>query len=73
MSPGWFVYKDFQRLVRQSFAMRRKTLRNNLKASGFVDAVDRLSVAQNTARYLNQRAEELDIAEFLHILEVLKS
>lgn len=71
--PSWFTYREFQQLVKQSFAMRRKMLRNNLKSSSFKDAVALLESHPSASRYLSQRAEELTIEDYLQILEILRS
>ncbi|MDP4219085.1 MAG: 16S rRNA (adenine(1518)-N(6)/adenine(1519)-N(6))-dimethyltransferase RsmA [Bacteroidota bacterium] len=63
--PDGFEAKTFQRFVRTMFAMRRKMLRNNLKSylstGDFGKAVEDVAIE----RYLSQRAEELDVEEFL--------
>lgn len=54
----------FRLLVRRSFAMRRKTLENNLKSHYNLS-----SVAFNFKR----RAEELTVSEFVHLAELLQA
>jgi 16S rRNA (adenine1518-N6/adenine1519-N6)-dimethyltransferase len=61
----------FEKIVRLSFRQRRKLLVNNLSGmegisrSSVVDAVDRLGLDRNA------RAEEIDIATFIHLAESL--
>ncbi|MEI8134858.1 MAG: 16S rRNA (adenine(1518)-N(6)/adenine(1519)-N(6))-dimethyltransferase RsmA [bacterium] len=65
-APQHFDSKTFQRFVRTMFAMRRKMLRNNLKA--FLSAEEYVASCQSEAvmNYLQRRAEELDVREFVH-------
>lgn len=59
---------DFRKLVRTSFGMRRKTLRNNLKAILDADALDRL----DAAGVLSRRAEELSVEEFVSMYKTIR-
>ena len=63
--------KDFQRFVRQVFAMRRKTLRNNLKAFASEEGVGRMEADAALTQYLGRRAEELLIEDFLKIYQTI--
>lgn len=65
--PSGFNEESFRKLIRSAFAMRRKTLRNNLKA--FTSEEQLLDPA--IAPYLGRRAEELTIAEFLELYNIL--
>jgi len=67
--PDGLDMKDFQRFVRQVFAMRRKTLRNNLKAFASEAGIARMEAEVGLAKYLGMRAEELMIEDFLNIYE----
>lgn len=69
--PDGLDMKDFQRFVRQIFAMRRKTLRNNLKAFASEEGVERMEQDPATMVYLGRRAEELVIEDFLKIYQTI--
>ncbi len=69
--PEGFDTKDFQRFIRQVFAMRRKTLRNNLKAFASEAGMGMLESDTILSNYLGKRAEELIISDFLKIYEVI--
>lgn len=71
-APPGFQTEIFRKLVRGSFAMRRKTLRNNLKGAGFGEMVPKLEVTEAGQRYLGRRAEELTIEEYLELYEMLE-
>ena len=64
--PAQFNDEDFRKLVRTSFAMRRKTLRNNLKTLVSADGLMRL----DAAGFLSRRAEELSVDEFVTMYEL---
>ena len=64
--PDNFDDKKFSKLVRTLFAMRRKTIRNNLKALD-VNNVDEAAIAS----FLPRRAEELTVKEFLEVYEIV--
>lgn len=59
-------FLQLQKLVRMSFQFRRKTLRNNLKS--MVNDINYLADP-----YFDQRPEELSPAEFMNLLEKIKS
>lgn len=60
----------FLRLIRQAFAMRRKTLRNNLKDLGYPQ--DQLAAAYETAAIdPSRRGETLTIEEFATLSDAL--
>ncbi len=67
--PDGLDMKDFQRFVRQVFAMRRKTLRNNLKAFASEAGLARMETEVALTKYLGMRAEELMIEDFLNIYQ----
>lgn len=69
--PVGFEPKQFQKLVRAMFAMRRKTLRNNLKAYQ-QEGVAALEASERGVRFLTQRAEELSVQEFLELYTLLQ-
>ncbi|MBM4312739.1 MAG: ribosomal RNA small subunit methyltransferase A [Deltaproteobacteria bacterium] len=60
----------FVKTVRASFARRRKTLRNNLRAAGFAeDALERVFVTAGIEGA--RRAETLTLGEFQHLASAL--
>jgi 16S rRNA (adenine1518-N6/adenine1519-N6)-dimethyltransferase len=66
--PGCRDPARFVRLLRASFASRRKTLKNNL--SGFFGGPERLeSLFRNAGVNPGERAENLGVAEFLRLCE----
>jgi len=67
-APVGFEYKEFQKMVRTLFQMRRKTIRNNMK-NFKPEAIERLEQTEQGKKFLTQRAEELSIAEFLDLYE----
>lgn len=69
--PNGLTMKDFQRFVRQVFAMRRKTLRNNLKAFASEESIEKMESDATTMKYLGMRAEELLIEDFLKIYQTI--
>lgn len=64
--PLGFNEEGFRKLVRTSFGMRRKTLKNNLKNILNTEALARL----DAAGYLTRRAEELSVEEFVTMYEL---
>jgi 16S rRNA (adenine1518-N6/adenine1519-N6)-dimethyltransferase len=62
-----FDDEAFRKLVRTSFGMRRKTLRNNLKA--FVS--EALLQEAEIAPFLPRRAEELTVEEFIRLYTLI--
>jgi len=65
--PEGFDDEAFRKLVRTSFGMRRKTLRNNLKA--VVD--EALLKEAEIAPFLPRRAEELTVEEFIRLYRLI--
>ena len=68
--PPDFDEAHFRKLVRALFAMRRKTVRNNLKAFVSAETMERLESA-DTARFLTARAEEFSIQDFLELTQAV--
>ncbi|HYM21249.1 MAG TPA: 16S rRNA (adenine(1518)-N(6)/adenine(1519)-N(6))-dimethyltransferase RsmA [Candidatus Kapabacteria bacterium] len=68
LPPRNFDDKKFSRLVRTLFAMRRKTIKNNLKALDISNADE-----SKLALFLPKRAEELSVKEFLEFYRMLYS
>ncbi|HET6399928.1 MAG TPA: 16S rRNA (adenine(1518)-N(6)/adenine(1519)-N(6))-dimethyltransferase RsmA [Candidatus Kapabacteria bacterium] len=64
--PADFDEAAFRKLVRGLFAMRRKTIRNNLKAIAPTGEIERIE-ASAISPFLNARAEELSIEDFLKL------
>lgn len=64
--PADFAEDEFRKLVRGLFAMRRKTIRNNLKALLSSERIERLETS-GVSPFLNARAEELSIEDFLKL------
>ena len=64
--PVDFDDNAFRKLVRALFAMRRKTVRNNLKAFVSEETLARME-SGNGARFLTARAEEFSIEDFLEL------
>lgn len=64
--PPSFDDEAFRKLVRTSFGMRRKTLRNNLKSYG-------PDTNPDLAPYLPRRAEELSVEEFIRLYSIIGS
>jgi 16S rRNA (adenine1518-N6/adenine1519-N6)-dimethyltransferase len=67
--PEGFDDEAFRKLVRTSFGMRRKTLRNNLKAV----VSDELLQAPEVAVFLPRRAEELSVEEFIRLYTLIST
>lgn len=65
--PAGFDEEGFRKLVRTSFGMRRKMLRNNLKS---LVAEKTLPVLAD-AGYLSRRAEELSVEEFVTLYSLI--
>mgnify|MGYP001813862756 FL=1 len=55
------VFSDFEKLVRQAFSQRRKTLKNTLKNICSADRIEQAGLKKS------QRAEELSIADFVSL------
>jgi len=66
-APQGFDENAFRKLVRTAFAMRRKTLRNNLKTYATEAQLHEPALAP----FLGRRAEELSIAEFIELYRIL--
>jgi 16S rRNA (adenine1518-N6/adenine1519-N6)-dimethyltransferase len=64
--PPNFDDLAFRKLVRALFAMRRKTVRNNLKAFVSPEVIERLEMSPEV-RFLTARAEEFSIPDFLEL------
>ncbi len=64
--PSSFDEAAFRKLVRSLFAMRRKTVRNNLKAILPAPAIEQME-ATDSAGFLPRRAEEFGLEEFLEL------
>ncbi len=70
--PPDFDETDFRKLVRALFAMRRKTVRNNLKAHVAPEILERLEQSPS-ARFLTARAEEFSIEDFLELATAIRA
>jgi 16S rRNA (adenine1518-N6/adenine1519-N6)-dimethyltransferase len=68
--PLDFDEAAFRKLVRGLFGMRRKTVRNNLKALISSEAMAQLETGAS-ARFLTARAEEFSIADFLELAQAI--
>ena len=62
------IFKFFEKLVRDSFQYKRKTLRNNLKGYD-LDKVNK--VLEKYGKDLSVRAEALDVEVFVEIANEL--
>jgi 16S rRNA (adenine1518-N6/adenine1519-N6)-dimethyltransferase len=65
-APSGFDEAFFRKLVRGLFAMRRKTVRNNLKAMNPPEAFEKIESSIDK-RFLTARAEELSIGDFIEL------
>ena len=65
-APEHFDEHYFRKLVRGSFAMRRKTMRNNIKALLGVEAISKLETGAGN-RFLAKRGEALSIEDFVEL------
>jgi 16S rRNA (adenine1518-N6/adenine1519-N6)-dimethyltransferase len=68
--PPDFDEAYFRKLVRALFAMRRKTVRNNLKAFVSAETMERLETS--ASRFLTARAEEFSIQDFLELTRAVR-
>lgn len=59
-------WADYKRVVKQGFQNRRKTLRNALKPLNLPAAVQQ-------SAYLNQRAEQLSVEDFINLTNAIES
>jgi 16S rRNA (adenine1518-N6/adenine1519-N6)-dimethyltransferase len=64
--PNGFDDAAFRKLVRGLFGMRRKTIRNNIKALYPPEVLEHIE-GDATAKFLTARAEELTITQFLEL------
>ncbi|SRR5581483_5603395 len=64
--PQNFDDQTFRQLVRALFAMRRKTIRNNLKATVSPLIMEKIGTGPLSG-FLSARAEELEIPDFLRL------
>jgi len=55
-------YKEFKKLVKQTFGQRRKMIRNTLKANYEIDNINKIS-----PEILNKRPEQLSVAELIEL------
>ena len=69
--PGAESTPEFERVVRVAFAHRRKTLLNNLVPELIASPKDAKMALQGLSLVENSRAEELSIAQFLSLTELL--
>jgi 16S rRNA (adenine1518-N6/adenine1519-N6)-dimethyltransferase len=65
-APAAFDAVAFRKLVRGIFGMRRKTIRNNIKALYPPEVLEHLE-GHAAAKFLTARAEELTIEQFLEL------
>lgn len=71
VKPEGFDENTFRALVRSLFAMRRKTIRNNIKATQPPFVLERLE-ASPVSSFLKARAEELTVPDFLVLHAAIK-
>jgi 16S rRNA (adenine1518-N6/adenine1519-N6)-dimethyltransferase len=69
--PADFEETAFRKLVRALFAMRRKTVRNNMKAFVSSEVMQRLEEG-SFERFLTARAEEFSIEDFLQLASAIR-
>ena len=69
--PADFDETAFRKLVRALFAMRRKTVRNNLKAFVSAETLSRIE-SGSYAHFLTARAEEFPIEDFIELSQVVR-
>ena len=65
-APEYFDEHSFRKLVRGVFAMRRKTIRNNLKALLTPEALTAIEKSE-ASRFLTMRGEALSIEDFVEL------
>ena len=58
-------FSQYEKLVRQAFSQRRKTLKNTLKNTCSAGQIEQAGLSPS------QRAEELSIADFVHLYKTL--
>jgi 16S rRNA (adenine1518-N6/adenine1519-N6)-dimethyltransferase len=69
--PAGFDDAAFRKLVRALFAMRRKTVRNNLKAFVSAEILERIETGSR-ARFLTARAEEFSTEDFIELAQAVR-
>jgi 16S rRNA (adenine1518-N6/adenine1519-N6)-dimethyltransferase len=69
--PVDFDETAFRKLVRALFAMRRKTVRNNLKGFISEETIARME-SGSCARFLTARAEEFSMEDFLELSQAVR-
>jgi 16S rRNA (adenine1518-N6/adenine1519-N6)-dimethyltransferase len=72
LRPAGFDETAFRKLVRALFAMRRKTVRNNIKAFVSSEVMERLEEGP-FERFLTARAEEFSIEDFLELARAIQA
>jgi len=65
-APANFDEAFFRKIVRGLFAMRRKTVRNNLKSMNEPEVFQKIE-SKIDQRFLTARAEEFSIEDFLEL------
>ncbi len=60
-------FTQYEKLVRQAFSQRRKTLKNTLKNTCSADQIEQAGLSPT------QRAEELSISDFVHLYKTISS
>ena len=65
--------KLYRRLIRAAFAMRRKTLANNLKAAFGVDQAQALSILEAAGLDAKVRGEQLTLAQLCRVCDALSA
>ncbi len=70
--PPGFDEPFFRKLVRGAFAMRRKTLRNNLKSLLSLEALEGLENSESGKNFLELRAEALTTADFVQLSSLIR-
>jgi 16S rRNA (adenine1518-N6/adenine1519-N6)-dimethyltransferase len=58
-------FSDYEKLIRQAFSQRRKTLKNTLKNFCSVEQIENAGLSPS------QRAEQLSISDFIKLYETL--
>ena len=58
-------FSRYEKLVRQAFSQRRKTLKNTLKNTCSVEQIQQAGLSPT------QRAEELSISDFVHLYKAI--
>ena len=71
--PAAYDASAFRTMVRGLFAMRRKTIRNNIKALYGPELYAQAESSPAIQPYLGRRAEELTVADFLELHLLIRS